>query len=221
MSVTGVPGRPSSRRVRPIVRTLLIGAVAFGAGAAATAAAPGGGAGTQTAGDFAPEAPVSAVPAAESASFGVLRRAQGAADAFGPATVAATPAGANPALARSVAVPTSSLSAGRVWVMPADDAICLRVVDPLGGDGWVCSTTSDAVAGRLIGAMRSSTGDTGPAFVHGLVPDGVAEVTVTGPTGGTVDVPVTDNVYATTIPATPATVTYTPSDAQSVVLDVP
>jgi hypothetical protein len=219
MSVKDLHGRRSPRRWQRFVRTLLIGALAFGVGAAATAAAPGGSSSTQTPATFVPQPPVPAVPAAESASFGILRRAQGASDAFGAAVL--TPAGANPELARSVAVPTSSLSAGRVWVVPADNAICLRVVDPVGGDGWVCSTTGDAVAGQLIGAMRSSTGDQGPAFVHGLVPDGITQVTVDGPTGSVINLPVTDNVYAATIPATPATVTYTAGDGQSVVLDVP
>jgi hypothetical protein len=208
-----------SRRTYRLMRNLLVACLAVGLGAAATAAAPGG---DDAAGEavFAPEPPVSTIPAAESASFGILRQAQGPADGFG-GSVPSTAAGANPELARSVAVPTSSLSAGRVWVVPADNAICLRVLDPLSGDGWVCATTADAVAGTLIGAMRSAPEDDGPAFVHGLVPDGVAHVTVIGPDGTATGLAVTDNVFSATIPATPASVTYSLADGRNVILDVP
>jgi hypothetical protein len=85
----------------------------------------------------------------------------------------------------------------------------------------VCATTANAAAGQLIGSMRTSLGNEAPAFVHGLVPDGVTGVTLTGPDGTTATAPVTENVYATTIAATPATVTYTSSDGQVTVLDVP
>jgi hypothetical protein len=208
-----------SARVHRVGRGLLIGCLAFGVGAAATAAAPGTSAKPSTNSSFRPQAPVSAIPAAESSAFGVLREAQAPGDAFGPAAL--TPAGANPDLARSVAVATSALSTGRVWVVPADDAVCLRVLDPSAGDGWVCASAADAAAGRLIGAMRRSPGDDGPAFVHGLVPDGVTDVTITGPAGQQTSVPVTDNVYGTTVAATPATVAFGLADGQSVTLAVP
>jgi hypothetical protein len=184
-----------------------------------TAAAPGTSVTPAGSPPFSPEPPVSTIPAADSADFGILREAQGWDDAFG--TADETPAGANPELARSVPAPRSALSTGRIWVVPGDDAICLRVLDPSDGDGWVCATAADADSGQLIGALRSSPDDTGPAFVHGLVPDGVDEVTVTGPDGSTTTLPVTDNVYATTLPATPATVTFTLSDGQEVLVDVP
>lgn len=220
MSVTS---RRSSRhaiargRRRPrITRLVVAGAAAFGLGAGFTAAAPGQGGGGLP---FASEQPITAIPASESTDFGILRLDQGPNDAFG--TADAMPAGANPDLARSVEVPTSSLSTGRVWVVPADGAICLRVVDGADGDGWVCASTADAAAGKLIGSLRTSPEQGGPAFVHGLTPDGVTQVTAVGPDGNPVDVPVTDNVYGITVDATPATVTYTPPGGQTVTLDVP
>jgi hypothetical protein len=195
---------------------LLIGVAAFGAGAGVTAAAPdGGSSGTP----FSPEPPVSEIPASESQDFGILRQDQQPGDAF--ATAPEMPAGANPVLARSVQVPESSLSTGRVWVVPADGAICLRVVDPASGDGWACATTTQAAAGDLIAAMRPTPGDGSPAFVHGLTPDGVTQVTVTGPDGTSLDVPVTDNVYAITLNATPAMLAYTTSDGHVIALAVP
>jgi hypothetical protein len=214
--VTRYPTSPRPPRNRRIARTFLIGVAAFGAGAGVTAAAPGGGSpGTP----FAPEPPVSAIPASESQDFGILRQDQGPGDAF--ATAPETPAGANPGLARSVRVPKSNLSTGRVWVVPADDAICLRVVDPASGDGWACATTTQATAGDLIAAMQPTSGASGPAFVHGLTPDGVTQVTVTRPDGTRLDVPVTDNVYAITLNATPATLAYTTNDGRMIALAVP
>jgi hypothetical protein len=220
--VLSVTSGPTSPRIPPlcrhrrIARSLLVGVVAFGVGASVTAAAPGGDSPSTT---FAPETPVSSIPATESRDFGILRQDQEPGDAFD--TAPATPAGANPELARSVQVPKSDLSTGRVWVVPADGAICLRVLDPVTGDGWACATTTNADAGALIGAMQPAPGDNTPAFVHGLAPDGVTEVTLTGTGGTRVDVPVTDNVYAITLNAPPATVTYTASDGDVVALAVP
>jgi hypothetical protein len=66
--------------------------------------------------------------------------------------------------------------------------------------------------------MQPTLEPNSPVFVHGLAPDGVTQVTVTSPDGARLDVPVTDNVYAITLSATPATVTYTSSDRHVIAL---
>jgi hypothetical protein len=156
---------------------------------------------------LAAQTPIAAVAADQASAFGVLRREQAPLDAFG-GSAAQTPGGVNPQLARSVAVATSSLSDGRVWIVPGNGVICLRIIDPAGGEGWTCAATSAARQGGLVGTLVASPTGPGPAFIEGLVPDGVTQVTVTDLDGDTETLPVSDNVYATTLAAHPAGVAF-------------
>jgi hypothetical protein len=200
--------------------------------------------GVAPANPYSPQVPVTQVQPAVAADFAILRRPQmpGDAIASAPASavavaapsvgvsaqvgvtssgVALMPAGVSLRLARSVAVPTSSLSAGRVWVLPGNGALCLRVVDPGGGDAVACQTTDNAQAGMLVGSLQPTLSGSGGAFVYGLAPDGVNQVTVTGANGSSQTVAVNDNVYATTISSAPQNVTLDDPDGQEVQVAAP
>lgn len=101
------------------------------------------------------------------------------------------PFGQNTDLSRVV-----SVARGAIYVIPGDDAVCL-------GDGinWghTCVDVETAVDGDL---FLVTLGDPKAPYtsVSGLVPDGVAEVSVTLGGGRTVTVPVRDNVYDLRVP---------------------
>ena len=139
---------------------------------------------------------VRAVPAAEAASFGILRRPLRSTDAFAAVHPGSGPLGANPALARTLSEPKGGLSAGAVSVVPANGSVCLRVPFAKGGVQWWCQKLALARMGNLVTALRPS----GPLraseqLVVGLVPDGVQAVTVTAAGGGRRSLPVRSNVY--------------------------
>ena len=190
-----------ARRAR-LAAAALLGGVLTAAASAAVAASSA----DTSAPLLDPQAPVSAAQSDQTSSFGVLRGAQAPVDAF--AGSAQPAGGANPQLARSVAVPTSALSTGRVWVVPGNGVLCLRVIDPAGGEGWTCSTTAAARAGGLVGTIAHSLDGGGPVFAFGLVPDGVGKVTIDGPGGAATTLSVSNNVYATTVAATPVSVRF-------------
>lgn len=89
--------------------------------------------------------------------------------------------GLNPDLARALT------EAGEVWVIPGNGFICLDC-------GGACrSTTANAAAEGIVTWTSSRSGDR--CIVHGLLPDGVSQVTLVTTTGISADVPVRDNVY--------------------------
>jgi hypothetical protein len=158
---------------------------------------------------------IQTVPAAESASFGILRRTRTATDSFKEIQAGAGPFGANPALARSVGVPRGSLAPRLVSVVPANGELCLRVLLAEGIARWWCQPTALAARGRLIVGLRPSGRVGAPAptptssqFVIGLVPDGVPAVTISTQRGLTRTVAVHSNLYATQIFA-PKTISFT------------
>lgn len=162
---------------------------------------------------------ISAVSPAQAKSFAVLERSQRPGDAFGFGH--AGPFGSNPALARAVSVPRSELSSGDVWVVPAAESMCLRVLDPAGGDGWVCAGIAEAREGGLIGALRPPGNlSAGEAFIQGLAPNGVALVTITLGNGARLSLPVNENVYATTV-VDPVSATFTEPDGTVRTVPVP
>jgi hypothetical protein len=129
---------------------------------------------------------VSAVDEQQAATFGILRRGQHPGD--GVNTAAPGPFGANVELARSTDTP-----AGKVWVVPADQRICLRVEDSV-GPAWTCVPTDQAEQGRLMLSLRSPDGST-PVSVYGLLPDGEQGAKIAAADGTSRDLPVSDNVF--------------------------
>ncbi len=163
------------------------------AGAAGVSALSGG---SSSPGRSQAQAEVTAVPAAQAASFSILRRRQRPADAFATLMAGSGPMGANPALARTAVEPRGGLSAGAVSVVPAAGAICLRIPFPQGGAFWECQPLAQALRGRLIAAVRppGPLGD-GRQLLVGLVPDGVRAVTVTIAGGAQRRLTVHTNLY--------------------------
>ena len=90
--------------------------------------------------------------------------------------------GLNAALARCARTDASD-----VWVVPGNGFICLDV------GGMCCHTSEVARAHGLVTWTSGRSADR--TIVHGLVPDGVAEVVLTATEGTTKTVPVQDNVY--------------------------
>jgi hypothetical protein len=152
---------------------------------------------------------IHAISPAESASFGILRRPRRPGDAFAALQAGAGPLGANPSLARSVAVSAGALAPRRLSVVPANGNVCLRMLFSSGFVYWQCRTTQQAIGGALIvglrptGALHGARPTAPPRissqFIVGLVPDGVSTVTITAAHGVTRTVVVRSNVYAATI----------------------
>lgn len=99
--------------------------------------------------------------------------------------------GANPELSRR--------TAPGVWVMPGDGYVCLANTTPGEGNlGFSCATPEDVERGLLAPADVDADGN---GVLTGVVPDGVAEVTVVDKDGGTRSVPVERNTYRVAIDA--------------------
>jgi hypothetical protein len=176
---------------------------ALAAGAAAILQGGGGGVPQSPTPRFAPgAAEISSVPAAEAAAFGVLRRPRNAADAFREIRAGSGPFGANPRLARTAPLPssTSPLAPRLVSVVPAANGVCLRVLEHTSFAQWWCLSMARATRGGLIvGLLPPSATPRGAShqYLLGLVPDGVSSVEITSAGGAGHKVAVTSNVYAT------------------------
>lgn len=165
------------------------------------------------------------VPAAEWASFGILRRKRTATDSFRALAAGAGPSGANPGLARLAAPASARLAPLVVSVVPAEGSVCLRILLATDLASWQCQPTARALRGALrvvLGAVGSSRAGTplAPtpaswAFLVGLVPDGVPTVTVTAAHGLTRTLPVHGNVYAARVRA-PRAIAFTLPGRRSV-----
>jgi len=139
---------------------------------------------------------IRAVPHAQAASFGILRRPLRSTDPFRGLHPGSGPFGANPALARTVSEPRGGLSAGLVSVVPANGWVCLRVPFAAGGAQWWCQTLALARTAKLVMALRPAGPlRDGAQLLIGLVPDGVGAVTVVTRTGLRRTIPVRSNVY--------------------------
>jgi hypothetical protein len=135
---------------------------------------------------------VGAMSAEQAESFAVLRRPQIEGDRR-PESHGETlqggligRAGLNPELARRAAT-----QLGDVWVVPGNGFIALDV----GGGDMVCSRTTIAARQGLV--TWTSTAGAVQDLVHGLVPDGVREVSLFAANGASTTVVVDDNVYGT------------------------
>jgi hypothetical protein len=138
--------------------------------------------------------------------FSVLRSARAAAANQGdelPAGVAqeVTETGSmsaeyklEPAQARHVTLPNGS----NAWVIPGAAGACLFVQSsPSQENGGACGSVASANAGTIM--LVKSNQSTGSKAVFGLVPDGSESVTLTDSEGSTTQVPVSYNVYETTV----------------------
>jgi len=98
-------------------------------------------------------------------------------------------AGLNPELARRAVT-----QLGDVWVVPGNGFIALGV----GGGDMVCSRTAIAARQGMV-TWTSDSSDSGAVrdLVHGLVPDGVREVSLFAANDVSTTVLVNDNVYGT------------------------
>jgi hypothetical protein len=90
--------------------------------------------------------------------------------------------GLNPALARRAATQT-----GDVWVVPGNGYVALDV------GGIVCTRTAVVAMQGMV--TWTSLGKDGKDIVHGLVPDGVEEVTLVAANNASITVVINDNVY--------------------------
>jgi hypothetical protein len=131
---------------------------------------------------------VEAISAEQAANFAILRRGQvegdqlpqGRRNAFADGGMARR-RGLNPALSRRAAT-----QIGDVWVVPGNGYLALVV-----GGGAVCTDTEFVVSQGTV----TWTSQNGKGIVHGLVPDGVNEVTLVDSDHASVPALVRDNVY--------------------------
>jgi hypothetical protein len=115
--------------------------------------------------------------------------------------------GADLALSRQV----QGLAVGSAWLVPGDGSICFVFTDEPVGGGETCQPDTVVTEGQLV---MTSGGDAvpGTTLVAGVVPDGVSQVTLSLANGGTVSVPVAENVYIATETQSVTSVTFTGPD---------
>jgi hypothetical protein len=101
----------------------------------------------------------------------------------------------------------------QLWVVPGAAGACVMMqiyyaTGPFAGrrpGGGGCNTTAGVLQNGLVGFRQNPDGTT---FVHGIVPDGNDDVTVTFADRSQQAVPVTSNVVAATFPTGPMTVSF-------------
>jgi hypothetical protein len=135
---------------------------------------------------------VAVVSAEQAESFAILRRLQIEGDRLPQAHGDTREGGLigrcglNPELARRALT-----ELGDVWVVPGNGYIALVV------GGMVCNRTE--IAARQGMVTWTSGSNASQDLVHGLVPDGVSEVSLFAVNGESRTVTVADNVYATAL----------------------
>jgi hypothetical protein len=116
--------------------------------------------------------------------------------------------GANPSLARRTGPGT--------WIVPADGYICVANTTPgEGALGFGCATPEDVQKGLLAPADIDKDGN---GVLTGVLPDGVAEVTLADKDGSTRSVPVDRNTYRAAIDANLEEVRFTDAEGGEHVL---
>jgi hypothetical protein len=142
--------------------------------------------------DREPRPKVIEVPADQAKSFAILRRPQVDSDQipehawprFEGGRIGEL--GLNPALARRVVT-----ALGEAWVIPGNGYVALDV-------GGMTANRAEHAARRGMITWTSRAPDH-QNLVHGLVPDGVDEVTLLASNGATTTAVVTENVYGTVL----------------------
>jgi hypothetical protein len=193
MSALPAAARNRARRRR----ALMLAAVALILACSGGVALAGAGSSTAAPQTVAP--PTSEAPAASSVepalleAFALMRRSQTQADVI-PAD--AQPAfsqasGANPSLARRV----SDGADAEAWLIPGNGSACILARAPADAiGGAVCVPTAAARAGEL-DVQSASSQLPGSELVAGVVPDGVAAVTLHLADGNTSSAEVHEGVY--------------------------
>jgi hypothetical protein len=176
------------------------------------------GAGAEDEGTPPPEAaaadtpPVTGIEAEQADQIGQLRRGRTTDDAL-PERWRETVRddenfGANPSLSRR--------TAPGVWIVPGDDHVCVANSTPDdGGLGFGCATPEDVDRGQL---APSDVDANGNGIVTGVLPDGVAEVTLVDRDGSTRTVAVDRNTYRAAIDAHLKEIRFTDADGGQHVL---
>lgn len=137
------------------------------------------------------------------AHVGLLRQKFEATDALPPAIAhVVSAAGASAQDARRVDVDGSG-GGHPLWVVPGTDVLC--EYDQGGG------TCDDAARATSEGLFSFAALQTGSFLVNGVVPDGVARVTVADETGETVTAMVKDNAFSQSVDFQPLSVSFTDS----------
>jgi hypothetical protein len=160
--------------------------------------------------------PVTAADSAQLATLGVLRRAAQAGDAVPErvrthvAEALGPDVGANADLARRA---LRTASGEDVYVIPGRGWVCLASsAGPAG-----CTPTDQVAAGYAVSLQRLVSG---AVRIGGLVPDGVARVTVRGTAGETASAEVSGNAWRAELGFTPADVSWARAGAAEVSVPV-
>jgi len=178
--------------------------------------------------------PAAAITPAQGADLGILRRPRVASDALLPwdaFSATHTPMaanGVNPSLSRRA----EGFPSGAAWVIPGNGTICLIADNAQGlemvseqlapgsttpspapripGAGGATGCTTDSSAAKGWSAGTSGTRESpGMIFTAGIVPDGVAAVTVSVTGRGSLSLPVHENVYMAEVHGWPSSVSFT------------
>jgi hypothetical protein len=143
--------------------------------------------------------------AASVAALEIMRRPRTSADDISSHAIGSlsSASGANIALARRA----HGFRNGEAWVIPGIGNECLWAESTTAKNGGaVCGGDSTATSGGLM--LEADTPSApGNVFIAGIVPDGIAAVTVDLVDGGTVKLPVYENVYMQEIAGAPKSVT--------------
>ncbi|MEA2445460.1 MAG: hypothetical protein QOJ12_2752 [Thermoleophilales bacterium] len=143
--------------------------------------------------------PISAVQFAQAQRFGELRRPRAGGDsmpqqweqALSDERKSGSLWGANPGLSRHVAP--------GVWLIPGNGFICVAQMSAADGSlGFGCATPLQAEEGLLQPAELDNAGN---GIVTGVLPDGVASVTLIDRDGTRREAPVERNVYRAAVDA--------------------
>lgn len=146
---------------------------------------------------------------ASTAAFSIMRRARTSADEISSHAIGglSSASGANIALARRA----HGFTNGEAWVIPGIGNECLWAESTTAKNGGaVCDGDSTATSGGLMLEAETPSAP-GKVLIAGLVPDGIASVTVTLADGSAQALPVYENVYMQEITGEPKSVTVRPS----------
>jgi hypothetical protein len=205
---TARPGLDRRTRARPrwLQRNLILamvlvglsgtaGAIAIAASLSSTAISP------QAWVDGHRVTPAVAMSPDQTAHLAILRRPRVASDALPAADVhvfTASPAagsGPNVALSRSA----EGLTGGSAWLIPGNGMICFIFNSPPVGGGATCQPNARITTGRFPVLTSGSMNAPGMTALAGVVPDGVAQVTLNTADDPPRTVPVHENVYLATV----------------------
>jgi hypothetical protein len=226
------PRSPRRARWLPVALFVLVGASATMGGLAAAGTLGGGTIGPQAWVDGQRVQP-EAAPTPDETQLAILRRPRTAADAldaYDSQVFTNTPAagdGVNVDLSRRV----SGVSSGAAWVVPGNGGtICLVAENAQGlemnsepgpwdhhtrvpgANGSTACTTIEAIDAGWIAGYGFTSQTPGMSFTGGIVPDGVATVTVALSGGTQVTEVVHDNTWFAEVAGTPVSVSFTGPD---------